>query len=58
MLLDPISFELPDWQDPLSIERAGRLEWFHRLFGSNGDGFFLSSPIRTWQEPLQLFGDN
>jgi hypothetical protein len=58
VLLDPISFELPDWQEPLSVGHAKRWEWFDRLSGSNGDGHFLASPIRIWQRPVQLFGDN
>jgi hypothetical protein len=58
MLLGPISFELPDWKEPLSVGRADWLEWFQRLVGANGDGATLSSPVRIRQRPVELCGGN
>jgi hypothetical protein len=58
MLLDSISFELPEWQGPTAEERGGRPEWFDLLFGSDGDGFFLPAPIRFRQQPAELWREN
>jgi hypothetical protein len=58
MLLDAISFELPDWEEPLSIERADRMKWFERLASANGDGAALPTPVRLRQQAVELQGDN
>jgi hypothetical protein len=58
MLLNPISFELPVWKEISIFERAEQLEWFHRLFGNNGDGAFLFSPTSLSHRPTVLFQAN
>lgn len=58
MLPSPISFELPNWEQLLSVGPVGRPVWFERLFGQDGDGAFLPSPVRLRRRPGNLWGDN
>jgi hypothetical protein len=58
MLPGPISFELPDWKEPPSVGSIGLPEWFERLFGQDGGGAFLTSPVQLWRRPAKLWGDN
>jgi hypothetical protein len=55
---DPISFDLPAWQQSLALEHPGRPEWFERLFGWDGDGFFLPGPVRFWERSTEFCGRN
>ena len=58
MLLDPISFEPPDWQKPLTVERLGSAGWFERLCGPDGDGVYPTIPSRVAGEPREAYGES